>query len=78
MNPEEKNGWMAFNQVLDNFLGNTKYPKHKELLKLCLIFVCNMSDKVHFLHSYLEYFPENLGALSDEQSERFHQDIKIM
>ena len=37
-----------------------------------------MSVKVHFLHSHLEYFPENLGALSEEQGERFHQDIKIM
>ena len=37
-----------------------------------------MSVEVHFLHSHLEYFPENLGAPSEEQDERFHQDIKIM
>ena len=37
-----------------------------------------MSVEVHFLNSHLEYFPENLGALSKEQGERFHQDIKIM
>ena len=37
-----------------------------------------MSVQVHFLHSHLEYFPENLGALSEDQRERFHQDIKIM
>ena len=36
-----------------------------------------MSVKVHFLHNHLEYFPEDLGALSEEQGERFHQDIKI-
>ena len=35
-----------------------------------------MSIKVHFLHSYLDRFPGNLGALSDEQGERFHQDVK--
>ena len=32
----------------------------------------------HFLHSHLEYFPENLGEISEEQGERFHQDIKVM
>jgi hypothetical protein len=31
-----------------------------------------MSPKVHFLHSHLNYFPQNLGIVSDEQGERFH------
>ena len=37
-----------------------------------------MSFKLHFLNSQLDYFPENLGAVSEEQGERFHQDIKEM
>jgi hypothetical protein len=37
-----------------------------------------MSLKLHFLHNHLEYFLENLGALSEEQGERFHQDIEEM
>jgi hypothetical protein len=37
-----------------------------------------MSLKVHFLDSHLDFFPENLGAVSDEHGERFHQDISIM
>jgi hypothetical protein len=37
-----------------------------------------MSLKVHFLNAHLDYFPENLGAVSEEQGERFHQDIKEM
>ena len=37
-----------------------------------------MSIKIHFLHSHLDKFPSNLGAVSDEQGERFHQDIKVM
>ena len=36
----------------------------------------NMSIKVHFLYSRLNLFPENLGDVSDEQGERFHQDMK--
>ncbi|GBO02470.1 hypothetical protein AVEN_266198-1 [Araneus ventricosus] len=39
---------------------------------------CSMSLKVHFLDSHLDYFPENLVAVSEEQSEIFHQDIKEM
>ena len=37
-----------------------------------------MSIKVHCLHSHLDRFPENLGDFSEEQGERFHQDIKVM
>jgi hypothetical protein len=39
---------------------------------------CNMSVKVHFLHSHIEYYPENLGRFCEEQGERFHKDIKEM
>jgi len=38
----------------------------------------NMSIKIHFLFNLFENFPENLGAVSDEQGEYFHQDIKVM
>ena len=39
---------------------------------------CNMSLKVHVLHSHLDFFAENLGDVSDEHGERFHQDISVM
>ncbi|KAI6656209.1 hypothetical protein LOD99_1542 [Oopsacas minuta] len=66
----------------ENFLGNTKSPNYKilvnELIESYKNLGCNMSVKVHFLHSHIDYFPENLGAVSEEQGERFHQDIKTM
>ena len=37
-----------------------------------------MSVKVQFLHSHLDFFPSNLGAVSEEQGEKIHQDIKTM
>ena len=37
-----------------------------------------MSIKIHYLFSHLNRFPENLGELSKEQNERFHQDIKVV
>ena len=37
-----------------------------------------MSKKVHFLHSHLDRFLENLGDVSNKQDEKVHQDIKVM
>ena len=34
-----------------------------------------MCLEMHILHSHLEFFIENLGDVSDEHRERFHQDI---
>ena len=34
--------------------------------------------KLHFLHSHLKFFPENLGAVSHDNGERFHQDIALV
>ena len=36
---------------------------------------CTMSLKIHFLESHLDFFPENLGELSDKHDERFQEDI---
>ena len=35
----------------------------------------NISIKLHYLHRHLDRFLENLGTMSNEQGERFHQDI---
>jgi hypothetical protein len=37
----------------------------------------NMSLKIHFLHSHLDFFRENLGSTSNEQGERFHHYLKF-
>jgi len=39
---------------------------------------CNMSLKVHFLDSHLDFFQENLSGVSDMHKEQFHQDISTM
>ena len=78
----ERNAWEGFTEVVTNFLGNTKSKNYRSLVKKLLVSYeklgCNMSVKVHFLQSHLDYFPENLGAVSEEQGERFQQDIKTM
>ena len=37
-----------------------------------------MNLKLHFLHSHLDFFPSNLVDFSEEEGERFHQDVKEM
>jgi len=37
-----------------------------------------MPLKIHFLDYHLDFFPDNLGAVSDEHGERFHQDISAL
>jgi len=64
------------------FSGNHRADNYEELvsnlLKAYEELGCNMSLKIHFLDSHLSFFPSNLGAVSDEMGERFHQDLKIM
>lgn len=82
MTKREKEAWTAFKDVINKFLGNFKDPQYENIVNTMLDkfkqLGCNMSIKVHFLHSHLNYFPENLGDVSEEQGERFHQDIKDM
>lgn len=82
MNELESNAWCSFVEVVKNFLGNHKAANYVELVEQMLsnfhTLGCNMSIKIHYLHSHLDRFPENLGDVSEEQGERFHQDISIM
>jgi len=63
-------------------LGNRRAQNCEELVNNLLQnyqkIGCNMSLKIHFLHSHLDFFPENCGAVSDEHGEHFHQDISSM
>ena len=74
--------WTALKAVIENFLGNSIALNYVELVQTLLDafhhMKCNMSLKVHFLHSHLDFFPPNLGDVSDEHGERFHQDIATM
>lgn len=78
----ELEAWLAFKNVVEGFLGNHRAANYKELVAHLLKSYENMGSrmslKIHFLFSHLDYFPENLGAFSDEQGERFHQDLKYM
>jgi len=60
-----------FKKVVHNFFGNKKDARYTE-------YVDNMLEKFDALscNMSLNQFPEDLEAVSEEQCERFHQDIK--
>ena len=72
--------WLSFKKVCLEFLGNKKSENYREIVAEMIDnfkkMGCLMSYKVHFLHSHINEFPDNLGDFSEEQGERFHQDIK--
>ena len=78
----EQCAWKAFEWLCANFFGNIMSSLFQEgvenLFKTYKEMGCHMSLKVHFLHSHLDFFPANLGAVSDEQGEQFHQDIQAI
>lgn len=74
--------WRSFKDVVDGFLGNKKAGNCKELVEKLIHdyqqLGAHMSLKMYFIHSHLDSFPENLGDVSDEHGERFHQEVSIM
>ncbi|GBN46008.1 hypothetical protein AVEN_107081-1 [Araneus ventricosus] len=80
MGDKEKEASDSFKDVVHRFLENVKDPLYKTIVQRMLTAYeaqeCKMRSKVHFLHSHIDYFPENLGAYSEEQGERFHQDVR--
>jgi hypothetical protein len=56
--------------VTTSFLGNHKAENYHnmvaDLSQSHKATRCNMSLKMHFFDSHLHFFPENLGAVSDE------------
>ncbi|UYV66635.1 hypothetical protein LAZ67_4002419 [Cordylochernes scorpioides] len=79
LNEVEAAAWNSFRNVCKNFLGSVKVENYRNIVNDLLLSYkalgCNMSLKIHFLHSHLYSFPDNLGAVSDEHGERFHQAI---
>jgi len=79
---QEQAAWDAFVLVVHNFLGNHRADNYVELVDNLITAYqhlgCRMSLKMHFLHSHLTFFPSNMGAVSDEHGERFHQEMSTM
>ena len=79
---KEKLAFESLKKVCDNFLGNHRSEDYVQVVNDLLSHYhdmgCNMFLNVHVLHSHLDFFAENLGDVSSEHDERFHQDISVM
>ena len=82
LNETERNAWLSFKKICKDFFGNHKTANYKDVVRDLLTSYkavgCNMSLQIHFLESHLDFFPGNLGEVSDENGERFHQVIMAM
>lgn len=82
LSSDELAAFESFKNVVSGFLGNKKARNYRELIEELLLnyrkIGARMSLKLHFLNSHIDVFPLNLGAVSDEAGERFHQDISTM
>ncbi|XP_036342330.1 uncharacterized protein LOC118751618, partial [Rhagoletis pomonella] len=71
LNEVEKRAWLSFISLCHNYLGNERSSNYKEVVQEFLEAYgemgCKMSIKINFLHSHLDFFPDNLGQFSDEQ-----------
>jgi hypothetical protein len=81
LSDDGKAAWNAFRHVATGFLGKVKAFNFRTLVKDLITYEklrCNMALKMHFVHSCLNTFPGNCGAVSNKHGERFHQDIPAM
>jgi hypothetical protein len=80
MTEVEREAWITLKSGVTKFLGNNKDPDYvtivANMLEKFKVLRCLMSLKIHFLNLHLD-FSENLGAVSEEQGERFHQDFEM-
>ncbi|UYV64495.1 hypothetical protein LAZ67_3000991 [Cordylochernes scorpioides] len=74
LNEVEAAAWNFFRNVCKNFFGSVKVENYRDIVNDLLLSYkalgSNMSLKIHFLHSHLDFFQDNLGAVSDEHGPR--------
>jgi hypothetical protein len=77
LSEKERAAWKSFQTITTHFLENYKAENYcdmvADLVQPYKAMGCNMPLKMSFLGSHLDFLPENLGAVSDENGERFHQ-----
>ena len=70
LDPVEIKAWTSFKLVCLNFLGNNRASNYVDIVEAILQAYeeinVHMSLKIHFMHSHLNEFASNQGAVSDE------------
>jgi hypothetical protein len=82
VNHLEKQEWQDLKNTVEYFLGNPRRPDNRDIMYNLMEHFrnlgCKVSTKLPFLHSHIDYFPQNFSSISEEHGERFHQDIRGM
>ena len=69
----KKAAWKSFKTVTNSFMVTHKAEKCRDvaadLVQSYKAMGCNMSLKVHFLDSHLDFFPENIRSVSKEHGQ---------
>lgn len=77
-----RKAWRCIKSLVIGFFGKHRDPNYvtivADLMEEFRSIGVNMSAKIHFLHAHLDYFPANCSDFSDEQGERFHQDLSFV
>jgi hypothetical protein len=67
LNETERNAWLSFKRICKDFLGNHKAANYQDVMQDMLTSYeavgCNMSPKIHFLQSHLD-FSQKISAKS--------------
>ena len=79
MDQKHKTAWRSFKDLCEQFLGNHRSQNYEQVvenfLKSFKEIGANMTLKMHFFEAHLDHFAKNCGAASDEDGEKFHQEI---
>jgi len=61
LNETERNAWLSFKRICKDLLGNHKAANYQDVVQDLLTsyraMVCNVSLKIHFLGSHLDFCP---------------------
>ena len=75
----QRDAWVGLISLSENFLGNHRSADYEQVVSdFIRVFEkqgIKETVKLHFLRSHLYYFRDNCGMFSDEQGERFHQEV---
>lgn len=79
LQPNQRDVWMAFSQVVSGFLGKTRACNYKELIgnlmKHMKANAIKCTPKVHLLGKHLDKFPESNSDFSEEAGEAYHHTV---
>jgi len=61
LNKTERNAWLSFKRICEDFLGNHKAANYQDVVQGLLTSYkaigCNLNLKIQFLESHLDFFP---------------------